>query len=225
MAIGCSKWETHDLLQHNWWVESHLKKNLIRSDIKFCNARLSHYGNQSRGYLIGGRLLWPPAVPQLAARSSQSNPRGSGPEVLKRERGHVTAETGVAEVGVFRALLPNVTWFSRHLINNHYLKSLITKENLKKHVRFWLSAVCAVLLLVKQWSLPGHLQVQYWPQNKMVNIEKNKSMAECKKEVTPVLTHWSHVSFALSHWDNIIITLRAPQSSTVSTSSTTTSLK
>ena len=43
----------------------------------------------------------------LAARSSQSNPRGSGPEVLKRERGHVTAETGVAEVGVFRALQPN----------------------------------------------------------------------------------------------------------------------
>ena len=56
---------------------------------------------------IGGRPLWPPAVPRLAARSSQSNPRGSGPEVLKRERGHVTAETGVAEVGVFRALQPN----------------------------------------------------------------------------------------------------------------------
>ena len=40
---------------------------------------------------------------------SQSNSRGSGPEVLKRERGHVTAETGVAEVGVFRALQPNDT--------------------------------------------------------------------------------------------------------------------
>ena len=66
-----------------------------------------HYGNQSWGYLIGGRPLWPPAVPRLAARSSQSSPRGSGPEVLKRERGHVTAETGVAEVGVFRALKPN----------------------------------------------------------------------------------------------------------------------
>ena len=66
-----------------------------------------HYRNQSRGYLIGGRSLWPPAVPWLAARSSQSNPRGSGPEVLKCERSHVTAETGVAEVGVFRALQPN----------------------------------------------------------------------------------------------------------------------
>ena len=53
---------------------------------------LYHYGNQSRGY-HGGRPLWPPAVPRLAARPSQSNPRGSGPEVLKRERGHVTAET------------------------------------------------------------------------------------------------------------------------------------
>ena len=67
----------------------------------------SHYGNQSRGYLIGGGPLSPPAVPRLAARSTQSNPRGSGPEVLKHERGQMTAESGVAEVGVFRALQPN----------------------------------------------------------------------------------------------------------------------
>ena len=55
--------------------------------------RTQHYGNQSRGYFNGGRPLWPPAVPRLAARPSQSNPRGSGPEVVKRERGHVTPET------------------------------------------------------------------------------------------------------------------------------------
>ena len=66
-----------------------------------------HYRNQSQGCSMRGRPLWPPAVPRLAARPSQSNPRGSGPEVLKRERGHVTAETGVAEVAVFRALQPN----------------------------------------------------------------------------------------------------------------------
>ena len=54
-----------------------------------------------------GRPLWPPAVPRLAARPSQSNPRGSGPEVLKRERGHVTAATGVAKVAVFGALQRN----------------------------------------------------------------------------------------------------------------------
>ena len=52
-----------------------------------------HYGNQSRGYFNYGRPLWPPAVPRLATRPSQSNPRGSGPEVVKRERGHVTSET------------------------------------------------------------------------------------------------------------------------------------
>ena len=36
-----------------------------------------HYGNQSRGYFNYGRPLhiWPPAVPRLAARPSQSNPR------------------------------------------------------------------------------------------------------------------------------------------------------
>ena len=54
-----------------------------------------------------GRPLWPPAVPQLEARPSQSNPRGSGTEVLMRERGHVTAANGVAEVAVFGALQRN----------------------------------------------------------------------------------------------------------------------
>ena len=34
-------------------------------------------------------------------------PRGSGPEVLMRERGHVTAANGVAEVAVFGALQRN----------------------------------------------------------------------------------------------------------------------
>ena len=67
-----------------------------------------------------GRLLWPPAVPRLAARPSQSNHRGSGPEVLKREGGHVTSETGVAEVGVFGAFQPNVF---AHLIEMCYRMS------------------------------------------------------------------------------------------------------
>ena len=54
---------------------------------------------------------------RLAARPSQSNPRGSGPEVLKRERGHVTSETGVAEVAVFGALQPNVNIYWRQSMN------------------------------------------------------------------------------------------------------------
>ena len=58
--------------------------------------------------ILRGQPLWPPAVPRLAARPSQSNPRGSGPEVLKRERGHVTSETRVADVAVFGALQRNV---------------------------------------------------------------------------------------------------------------------
>ena len=67
-------------------------------------VKSEHYVNQSRGYFNGGRPPWPPTVPRLAARPSQSNPRGSGPEVLKRERGHVTVETWRFCVGVFRAL-------------------------------------------------------------------------------------------------------------------------
>ena len=97
-----------------------------------------HYGNQTRGYLIGGRPLWPAAVPRLAARSSQSNPRGSGPEVLKRERGHVTAETGVAEVGVFRALQPNeyAKYYASCDIRGWYWKwTSLTLIDLQGHFR------------------------------------------------------------------------------------------
>ena len=89
------------------------------------NMAANHYGNQSRGYLMRGGPLWPPTVPRLAARSSQSNPRGSGPEVLKREWGHVTSESGVSEVGVFRALQPNVPRWPPWAI----LKSTFLSEN------------------------------------------------------------------------------------------------
>ena len=49
-----------------------------------------------------------PLCPSLQPGPPIQTPGVCGPEVLKRERGHVTAETGVAEVGVFRALQPNV---------------------------------------------------------------------------------------------------------------------
>ena len=41
---------------------------------------------------------------------TQIFPLGGEWPTVKRERGHVTAETGVAEVGVFRALQPNVRY-------------------------------------------------------------------------------------------------------------------
>ena len=52
-------------------------------------------------------------------------PQGSGSEVLKRERGHVTAETGVAEVAIFGALQPNA--ISTKLAEYMYL-TLIEKS-------------------------------------------------------------------------------------------------
>ena len=63
------------------------------------SIEIIHYGNQSWGCLMEGGPLWPLTVPRLPARSSQSNTRGSGPEVLKRERVHMTSESGVSEVG------------------------------------------------------------------------------------------------------------------------------
>ena len=51
------------------------------------------------------RLLCPGLQPGPPSQTL----RGSGPGVLKRERGHVTAETGVAEVAVFGALQPNIS--------------------------------------------------------------------------------------------------------------------
>ena len=91
------------------WFEIPYRSADISVMLEFGNTHTicGHYRNQSLGCLMRGWPLWPPIVPQLAARSSQSNPRGSGPEVMKRERGHVTSESGVSEVGVFRALQPN----------------------------------------------------------------------------------------------------------------------
>ena len=78
-----SDWATTSMFDRKWKVSAR-----IPEPCEFLNG-CKHYGNQSRGYLMGGRPLWRPTVPHLAARSSQSNPRGSGPEVLKLERGHV----------------------------------------------------------------------------------------------------------------------------------------
>ena len=70
-----------------------LRKQGMKQKLEKSSFRCTHYGNQSRGYFNGGRPPWLPTVPRLATRPSQSNPMGSGPEVLKRERGHVTVET------------------------------------------------------------------------------------------------------------------------------------
>ena len=100
---------------------------------------------------MGERPLWPPAVPRLAARPYQSNPRGSGPEVLKRQGGHVTSETGVLEVGVFRDLQPNdnqcptngsletkksnmTTWRPFWKCHHNQLLPIATKKNM--HIKF-----------------------------------------------------------------------------------------
>ena len=48
-----------------------------------------------------------PLCPGLKPGPPSQTPGGSGPEVLKRERGHVTSDIRVSEVGVFRALQPN----------------------------------------------------------------------------------------------------------------------
>ena len=66
-----------------------------------------HYGNQSRGYFNGGRPLWPPAVPRLAARPSQSNPRGLGQRYWSVSVVTWPPKPGVSAVGVFKALQPN----------------------------------------------------------------------------------------------------------------------
>ena len=95
---------------------------------------------------MGGWPLWPPAAPRLAASSSQSNPRGSGPEVLKRERGHVTAESGVSEVGVFRALQPNEfvqtrqSWSANHSCHSVKLISVWRKIMIPIY-RLWLNGL------------------------------------------------------------------------------------
>ena len=82
-----------------------------------------------------GRPLWPPAVHRLTTRPPQSNPRGSGPEVLKRERGHVTAATGVAEVAAFGALQRNELRESRIIVMQKIQgNDCETKSSISRHV-------------------------------------------------------------------------------------------
>ena len=83
------------------------------------------------------RLLCPGLQP------SQSKPRGSGPEVLKGERGHVTSETGVAEVAVFGALQPNVSdyryWHYQKILqrtSRNFQRLLYRNSNQKGTVYF-----------------------------------------------------------------------------------------
>ena len=76
-----------------------LLDHLTQETLNAVRRTAFHYGNQSRGCLIRGRPLWPPTVPPLVARPSQSNPKGSGPEVVKREQGHVTSKSGVSGGG------------------------------------------------------------------------------------------------------------------------------
>ena len=98
---------------------THWKTNISPPLCHHTHNHCCHYGNQSRGCLMRGRQLCPLTVPRLAARPSESNPRGSGPEVVKREWGHVTSETGVSEVGGFRALQPNVEQIKSRVTKPH----------------------------------------------------------------------------------------------------------
>ena len=99
------------------------------------------------------RLLCPGLQP------SQSKPRGSGPEVLKRERGHVTSETGVAEVAVFGALQPNVSdyryWHYQKILqrtSRNFQRLLYRNSNQKGTVYFNVFFPVWTLLWSKQRS-------------------------------------------------------------------------
>ena len=66
------------------------------------------WGGGGWGWGGGGDHYDHPLCPGLQPGPPKSNPGGSGPEVLKRERGHVTSETGVSEVGVFSPPPPSL---------------------------------------------------------------------------------------------------------------------
>ena len=75
----------------------------VYQDLRERFKSMSYYGNQSQGYLIGDDHYDHLLCPGLQPGSPSQTPGGL---VLKRGRGHVTAESGVVEVGVFRALQP-----------------------------------------------------------------------------------------------------------------------
>ena len=60
----------------------------------------------------------------------------------------------------------------------------------------------------------NHISHQIWismeksvnemgPESKLTSISVTILMGQCKKDVTPLLTHWSYVFLALTHWYGI----------------------
>ena len=133
-----------------------------------------------------GGPLWPPAVPRLAARPSQSNPRGSGPEVLKREHGHVTAETGVAEVAVFGALQPNVAWNFKGTLWNS------TQNILPIHCKIWLLYNIDILRAHKCfWNCPQCFN-PLWPSDTIWHQRSWSTLVELMTYCLTAPSHYLH---------------------------------
>ena len=70
-------WKSYSL---TYWSQDKMAD--IFADNIFLDENLpisnNHYGNKSWGYLIGGRPLWPPAVPRLVACPPSQTPGGLG---------------------------------------------------------------------------------------------------------------------------------------------------
>ena len=105
-ACWVQSWILFPLFPGRWWCYLEL---II---FKFISL-----GESTPRLFNEGKPLWPPTVPRLAGRSSQSNPRGSGPEVLKRELSEVTwpTKSGVSEVVFFSHYL-NQWWIVYYCI-------------------------------------------------------------------------------------------------------------
>ena len=116
-----------------------------------------HYGNQSRGCLMVGRPLRPPACPSLQPGPPSQTPGGVGQRYWSVSRVMWPPKSGVSEVGVFRALQPNVQMVSRIPSNLMALKKIIlnlnSNSNSKRSFSLYFQATFQILWSAKCWII------------------------------------------------------------------------
>ena len=79
---------------------------------------------------------------------------------------------------------------------------IIIQENALENIVWKMAAILSWSQCVKGCSHIDVLPILKWTSP---TTTQDRSMGQCKKEVTPLLTHWGYVSVALTHRDKIVL--------------------
>ena len=79
---------------------------------------------------------------------------------------------------------------------------IFIQENALENIVWKMAAILSWSQCVKGCSHIDVLPILKWTSP---TTTQDRSMGQCKKEVTPLLTHWGYVSVALTHRDKIVL--------------------